>query len=180
MNILNACLVASLLAATPALADKKVEEEILQDFIERTTVSAKEIKNDDVSKCFSGTLYDVSIETEGPTYSSSLQDSLYVKKGDDLILITEPGTDAEMPALLDIVNPDFKLKSEDDGKALMRAIKVLFPSTFDDEIETRYEIDGGKWSLIVNDFFDDFSGFVFETDADGKITKVSRSLSIKG
>lgn len=100
--------------------------------------------------------------------------------GDQLTRISEPGTNAEMPGLPGVISPEFKLKSKDDGEAMPGALKKPFGSTFDQDVEHRVVRKGTTWSFITGDFFKKFSGDVFETDAEGKVTKVTRSLGIEG
>ena len=181
MRTVISFLFASLLAGPVLLGDiAKVEDAILKEFIENTSIKATALEDASLLKCFQASFYSAEIkmkESGGATYS---WDTIHAQTENGMATISEPGTNAEMPELLKLVNPSFRLKTKADGETMMKALKVLFESTFDDDVEARVLQEEGKWSFIVGDFFKKFSGFVIETDAEGTITKISRSLEIEG
>jgi hypothetical protein len=164
---------------TPLLANPKIEQAILKEISQNIKITSREIKDANVAKCFSGPIYTAEVDlTIGDVTSTSI--SSYIMKDDGVIEFTQPITDQEMPELHSIVNPEFRLKTKEDGEHLIKAMKVILGSAFDeDKVEPHFVQNGSTWSMIIDTFFKDFSGFIFETNVDGKITKISRSLHIK-
>ncbi len=173
------CFVFSVISIAPGLANPRIEQAILKKVNEQTKVTAREVKDASVAKCFSGPIYktEVKYNLNQATYFDK---SIYTIKKDDVIEIAVPSTNSEMPELQGIVNPEFKLKTKEDGESLIKAMQALFGSTFKaDKVETHFVQNGTTWTLITGTFLKEFSGYTFETNSDGKITKISRALGIK-
>lgn len=168
--------VISLMSSVPVLADAEVEEFVKDEIVKNIEVTAEKYDDEKVRKCFSGTFYKVEIKTPQPGGGSVTVGGLYLKDEEGVRSVPKPMTTAEMPQLLAIANPNFKLRTAEDGKTIQGALTTLYPSAVDDDVEQRVLQNGTTWSLIMDDFFDDFSGFVIETDEQGKITQISRNL----
>ncbi|NNC90820.1 MAG: hypothetical protein HKN82_20385 [Akkermansiaceae bacterium] len=182
MNILRTLLALSLLAAASARGDEeksRIEEAILQDIMKNTKVSVETLEEAALAKCFAAPFYRATIASQSGS-GSMKRKAVYAKTGDGLQKISDPGTDAEIEGLADMVNPAFALKAEADGETMMTAFKTLFPGCFDDKVDPRISRDGTKWEFIADSFFKRFSGFEVTTDPAGKISSIKRSLNING
>jgi adenine specific DNA methylase Mod len=51
-------------------------------------------------------------------------------KDEGFIQLTEPGINKEMSELHSMVNPEFRLNNKEDGEHLIKAMQVLFESTY--------------------------------------------------
>jgi hypothetical protein len=183
MNIktLTTYFLVSVILVSPLLANPKFKQAVLKEIIQNTKVTAQEIKNASVAKCFSGSIYQTEVNTKmDQPYACYIYNTFYVMKDEDLIEIAWPKNHEKMSNLQSIVNPEFRLKTKEDGEHLINAMKVLFETAYDeDEVEPHFVQNGSTWSMITGNFFENFEGFIFETNADGKITKISRTLDIK-
>ncbi|NNM30313.1 MAG: hypothetical protein HKO57_12400, partial [Akkermansiaceae bacterium] len=147
--------------------------------IQNTKVSVEPLKDAALAKCFAVPMHRATITTKDGS-GSMQRKAIYAKTGDGLQKVTDPGTDAEIAGLADMVNPAFALKTDADGETMMAAFKAIFPRQFDDKVEPRVVRDGTKWEFIADKFFKKFSGFEVTTDAAGKISSIKRSLDIAG
>jgi hypothetical protein len=170
---------ASVISFSPVIANPKLEQAILKQIIQNTEVTAQEIKDANVAKCFSVQLYTTKIKHTDDNGISTTS-FLYIMKDDAVFNNTAPRTSKEMPELHSIVNPEFRLKTKEDGEHLIKAMKVIFKKNFDGEYdgqnEPHFVQNGTTWTMVNYTFGKTFYGFTFETNADGKITKISRSI----
>jgi hypothetical protein len=168
---------ASGIFVSPLLANPKLEQAILKEINQNTEITAQEIKDASVDKCFAGPIYTTIVDMLKKSHNLG---ALYGMKDDGVVEITDPGSNEEMPKLQSIVNPEFRLKTKEDGEHLINAMHALYERAFIiDKVEPHFVQNGLTWSMIIGEMREDFHGFIFETNADGKITKISRSLEIK-
>jgi hypothetical protein len=100
---------------------------------------------------------------------------------DDLKDVTLPEANADMPALQALVKPDFKLKTDADGKAFEEALDLLYPVDVRyDEKRKAVKHAGTEWVFIRGTFIADFKGLVVTTDAEGTVKSIKYSREIKG
>lgn len=136
------------------------------------------VSNPAVDRVFSAPIYDIKIiihQGQG-TQSSHVT---VARVGSDLIEMSNPGTNAELPNVRKLISPKFKLKTDADGQALQIAIDAIDPIRFHgDEKDKAVRHQGNEWTLIRGSFFKKHSGYVFTTDASGQITGVRYSLDI--
>jgi len=93
---------------------------------------------------------------------------------------TLPAATADFPALKALVRPDFKLKSDADGKMFEAALDLLYPpDTRYDEKRKAVRHAGTQWTFIRGMFIGDYKGLVVTTDANGTITSIQYSREIK-
>jgi hypothetical protein len=94
----------------------------------------------------------------------------------EVFQISFPGSDEDMPWLLDMVKEDFRLSDENDAKLFESALDAIFPvSSFDEEKKEHLLIDG-KWFFVRGDFFDSKTAVIVTNDSSGKITSISYKL----
>jgi hypothetical protein len=71
------------------------------------------------------------------------------------------------PEFIQALNPDFKLKTEEDGVKLR---SLLFK--FDDESRGEFFTVEDKWYFIKSEFFEDISVYVVSVDGEGNILNI--------
>lgn len=106
-------------------------------------------------------------------------ETIVARSGDKLVSVGRPSSDADMPDFPKMLNPAFKLKSDSDAKDMQAAMDVVYPIIGDDDKKAAtVRHSGTQWTFIRGKFFNNFLGFVFETDANGTITSAKFSLKI--
>ena len=110
----------------------------------------------------------------------STSNAIYAKTKNGLLEITRPSTNAEMPELLQIVKPSFRLNSDTDGLTMLSALKSLYKHKrrHRDRFEPHMIQKDRTWYFIFGTFFKKFSGVVMETDVNGKINSIKWGLGI--
>jgi hypothetical protein len=95
------------------------------------------------------------------------------------VSVTRPSTDADLPDFLTMLNPGFKLATEDDARTLQQALDVAYPiiGSGDKKAETNRRA-GNEWIFVRGIFFDKKMGYVFQTDPSGRIVSVKYSLKL--
>ena len=139
-------------------------------------VEPSPITGEALEKVFSAKFYQVKVGLKGGG------DMLLVaaRVGDSLSEVSMPGTTSDMVDLKALVKPDFKLKTDADGKAFEAALDLLYPpDTRYDEKRKAVQHAGTQWTFIRGEFIDNFKGLVVTTDADGAITSIKYSREIK-
>ncbi len=127
-------------------------------------------------KVFSALFYQVtiSIKTDDGT---QIQQVIVAHVGDALLSISRPSSDADMPNFVKMLNPDFKLKTDDDAKSMQAALDSAYPViTDDDKKAEKFRRTGNQWVFARGKFFNDDLGFVFQTDDSGTITSAKFTL----
>jgi hypothetical protein len=130
-----------------------------------------------LEKVFGARFFAVSVSVAG---EANIKTLVAAKVGDDLSDVNVPSATSEMPTLKALVKPDFKLKTDADGKTFEAALDVLYPpDTRYDEKRKAVRHSGTQWTFIRGLFIGDFKGLVVTTDADGTITSIGYSREIK-
>lgn len=106
-------------------------------------------------------------------------ETIVARSGDKLVSVGRPGTDTDMPDFPKMVSPSFKLKSDADAKDMQAALDVAYPIIGDDDKKAAtFRHSGTQWTFVRGKFFNNYLGFVFDTDANGTITSAKFSLKI--
>jgi len=165
-----------------------IEEHVKADIAKRTSINASPIQDVGILTCFAFEAYDVEIKTKQHDHSYVTTNEVHIKTntGMQKIPYRRPGEDVEIPEMLPLIKPGFKLMTQADGVAMLSALKALYKRTRssfsdDDDKEPEFVQKGTTWYFIMDQsyFSGKLDGFVFVTDSVGKITKVSYSLNIK-
>lgn len=107
------------------------------------------------------------------------QELIAMKLGSKLVSASTPGTDKELPDFPKMLSPDFRLKSDADGKALQSALDALYPIIGDDDKKAeKFTHSGNHWTFVRGKFFEKNMGFEFTTDGEGKITAAKYVLKL--
>lgn len=94
----------------------------------------------------------------------------------DVLDLNYKGTNAILTDYLTLIKDDFVLDSEEKASLLGNAFHKTYPYKFK-KIVKPVKIKTG-WIVPLGKFFKNYSGLVFTTDENGKITLVEFSLSI--
>lgn len=104
---------------------------------------------------------------------------IVARSGSRLVKVDCPPTDDAAPLIAKLLSPSFRLRADQDGIVLQRALDVALPIASDAERKTAtFKRDGNQWSFVRNHFFGAPSGFVFTTDAKGAITSAKYLLKL--
>jgi hypothetical protein len=96
-----------------------------------------------------------------------------VRIGDNLVSLSRPSGDSDVPEIQKMLNPDFKLRTDADATALQEALDTAYPIVSDDDKPTKaFRHSGQTWIFVRGNFIDRKLGFIFETDAKGAIKSV--------
>jgi len=129
-------------------------------------------------RVFSLPVYHVKVVIQQGEGTSST-DMVLARSGDKLISVDRPGTDSDMPDFPKMLNPSFKMQNDDGAKELQKALDLLYPIIGSEDQKTEaFSHAGNQWTFIRGKFFDHHMGFIFETDASGKITSAKYSLKL--
>ena len=90
--------------------DSLIAEQIKQAIMENMQIKASPIHDLGIKKCFSVKAYSVEILTK-EVNGTSKQSAIYVKTENGVMEVDKPSTDAELPELLKMIKPNFKLKT---------------------------------------------------------------------
>ena len=165
-------------APRPGADRAPIEDQIKKTLFENTTVKAAEIQDLGIATCLSARVYKIEI-TMGKNQQRGATNTIYAVTAKNLLEIDKPSTNADMPELLALVKPSFKLSDETAGLTMLSAFKAMYPPMGMNETTPRVIHKGKTWSFILGKFFENFSGFVVQTDATGKIVKIAYVLGIK-
>lgn len=129
-----------------------------------------------LGKVFSAIIYHVKVIASDGSYANTV----VARTGDQITMVTIPGTTTDMQDLVKLFKPDFTLKSEADSHLMQDALDVMYPidTTFNkDDINAKaIRHAGSQWTFIRGKFFDHFRGFIITTDNSGKVTAVKWTL----
>ena len=132
-----------------------------------------------LAKVFAVPFYKVKMiikDDEGGTETSEF---IAARVGAQLINVTAPSTDGDLPKFLKMIDPKFKLAADADATALQQTLDVLYPPFNDEDKKTvKFTHGGNQWTFVRGTFFDSKKGYVFTTGADGTITGVKYLLKL--
>ena len=94
----------------------------------------------------------------------------------EVLDLNKSGTESTLPGYLKLIKDDFVLDSEEKASQLANAFHKAFPYKFK-KIVKPVKVNHG-WVVPLGKFFKKYSGLVFTTDEEGKITLVEFVLSI--
>ena len=134
------------------------------------------LTGDALGKVFAGIFYSVNVV--GSDGSSSK--AVVARTGDDIAIVSIPGSTTDMPDVVKLLKPGFTLKSDADAKVFQDALDLLYPidTTFNkDDLNAKgIRHTGAQWIFVRGKFFDHFKGLIVTTDPAGKITGVKWTL----
>jgi hypothetical protein len=167
------------IASVPSLAQSLTDDEkafLDKHMPEVVKVEPARLNDAGFLKVFSALFYQVtiSIKTDDGTQT---QQVIVAHAGDTLVSISRPGSEADMPNFVKMLNPDFKLKTDDDAKTMQSSLDTIYPLITDDEKKAeKFRHTGNQWVFARGKFFNDDLGFVFQTDDSGTITSAKFTL----
>jgi hypothetical protein len=168
--------------APMALGDAPTDDQafVTQHVSDVVAVTPTRIADPTVTKVFSAPIYSLDISINQGENGTSDQKQLAARIDDKLVAISRPGTDEDCPGILKMFNPSFTLQSDDDAKTLQTALDLAFPTATDDDKKlVAFRHSGQDWTFIRGAFLNNkVLGFIFTTDAQGKITAAKFSLEI--
>jgi len=168
-----ACFAAAVFSTAVARAGQlSPDERAFFDKHVSDVIQIEPTKIDDpaVVKVFATPFYKVSLVVKDAD-GEMRQELILARAGDKLVGTSGGHTDADLPQLVQMFNPAFTLKTDADGKTLLRALETVYPtSNSDDRKLQTVKRSGKQWTVVRGKFFDSKMGYVFTTDAGGKIT----------
>lgn len=131
-------------------------------------------------KVFSAPFYKVKITIKQGDGGMQTQDLVVARADDKLVSVDRPGTDGDLPAFAKMLNADFKLKTDDDAKALQDALDAIYPIVMDNDKKLEaVKHNGNQWTFVRGAFIGNkVLGFIFEVDPSGAVKSVKFSLQI--
>jgi len=173
----------SLLALVLVLAPQLRADDAADDqaFFDRQTskfikLQPKRLTADAIAKVFSAAMYSVTVVTS----DGGSTNSVVARTGDDIAIISIPGTTTDMPDFVKLIKADFTIKADADAHVFQDALDGMYPidSTFnkDDLNAKAIRHSGNQWIFVRGKFFDHFRGFIVTTDDGGKVTGVKWTL----
>lgn len=168
------------LSAMTALAASPEEQAFLDKHVSDVVqVTPKRIDDAAVAKVFAAPIYELNIAISSGEGGNMTTKQTAARVDQKLAALSRPGTDGDCPMIQKMVNPAFMLKTDADGKTLQSALDQVFPPVTDDEKKAvAFHHAGNDWTFVRGTFFGKFMGFVFTTDAQGKIIAVKFSLKL--
>jgi hypothetical protein len=129
-------------------------------------------------KVFSTPFYSVKV-TIGPADGGAMTTLVVARIDDKLVSVDRPSTDADLPEFPKMLNPAFKLKTNDDAKMLQQALDVAYPIIGrDDEKAKSFRRSGSRWIFVRGVFFESKLGYVFDVDSSGVVKSVKFMLKL--
>ena len=161
--------------------DVDIKKEIMEYVSSRLEVGEvgediEKIKEPALSTCFAFPFYKTEITIPDVVYREKI---VCGSTDTGLVILSRPSRTKALPELFELLNPEFTLKNEEDGQAMLSSIQAIYPHTFDDGFAPRVEKRGKQWVFIIGTFFEKFDGFTASTDEQGKILSIGRSLNIE-
>ncbi len=131
-----------------------------------------------MQEVFAAPVYQVKIfiggDDSGPTTSL-----VVARVGDKLVSVNVPSSDADMPGLLAMLKPGLKLSTTAEASMVQQALDTICPILMSSDKKLKgFSHQGTTWHFVRGEFFESKSGFVFETDAEGKVTAVKYLLRL--
>ena len=162
----------------PGVKPETIEMEIIKGLSADIKVSegVEKIQEPALSTCFASPFYLAEIEIGELVWRQKVS---FARTNKGMVMIPKPGTEKKLPELLELLNPEFTLKTEEDGQSMLSALKAIYPSYVDDDFTPRMEKRGNQWVFIFDKFFKKLSGIAVVTDEQGRILRIGRSLSIQ-
>jgi opacity protein-like surface antigen len=145
-------------------------------------VEPSRLSDSSLERVFQAPFYKVTITINQGESGTQTMDLTVARVGQELVDVSLPGTNQDLPQFKKMLKPDFKLKTDKDAKDLQAALDILYPisSSFGGEDAKAKAIkhSGKQWTFVRGVFFKKNKGFSFTTDANGTITDVKYSLEL--
>jgi len=133
-----------------------------------------------LTKVFATPFYKIKLgikQADGQMDSS--QSLIAVKLDDKLVDLSTPSSDADVPMMVKMFDPKFKLLADADAQTVQKCFDILYPPFMEEEKKIiKFSHKGNDWTFIRGKFFDTFSGYVITTNADGSVKTVKFSLKL--
>jgi len=149
-----------------------------QHISEIVRIEPKRMADPAMLKVFAVPIYEVTI-TIHEADSTNTSSIIVAHVGSQLVSVSRPSTDADLPHVLKMMNPGFRLTSAEDARMLQQVLDAIYPIIgSDDKKAETHRRTGNQWIFVRGVFFGKSQGFVFEIDASGAIVAVKYSLKI--
>lgn len=174
--------VLAFLLPSIALAQLSSDDQAYFDkhFADMVQVEYTPLTGGGIDKVFSAPLYRVHLTIEaGP--ESQTADTIAAKTDSKIVTICSPSTDEDLPQMKTLINPQFKLNTDDDGKAFESALEVMDPVptiNLTDAQGKATSHQGNQWTFARGSFIGHHKGYVVRTDDQGTVTSVKYSLNL--
>lgn len=184
MKMLTKTLILILLAAGLTMGTASGDEHaaLKAKFLENIQVEIEPLKTDALGEVFQQPVYQFEVqlfETESVLFGQSRDFTAY-ETGDGVAQILVPSTNEELPWLMTLIDPGFRL-SEETAPQMEAALRAVMPERFfemdhDDEVIVALP---GEWRFVTGTFFDNLKGFILTVNDDGQVTGAVYSLNIE-
>jgi hypothetical protein len=149
-----------------------------QHISEIVSIEPKRLADPAMLKVFAAPIYEVTI-TIREADSTNTNRIVVAHVGSELVNVSKPSTDTDLPDVLKMMNPGFRLASAEDALVLQQALDTAYPiSGSDDKKAKTYRRTGNEWIFVRGVFFGKSKGFVFEVDAGGAIVAAKYVLKL--
>ena len=132
-----------------------------------------------VVKVFATAFYTLNVDIDVGDGGTSANSAIVARQDDKLVSIHRPSTDGDCPAILQMIRPDFRLKTDNDARVVQAALDAVFPIIgSSDQKAKNFKHAGHQWKFIRGEFFDAKMGFLVTTDNSGAVTGVQFVLKL--
>lgn len=129
-------------------------------------------------KVFSTPFYCVKVLIKASDGEQS-SDVVLARLDGKLVSVGRPSSDVDLPEFPKLLNPAFRLKTDDDAKVLQQALDTAYPIIGNDNKKAKsFRRAGDQWILVRGVFFDDQLGFIFTVDPTGAVKSVKFVLRL--
>lgn len=150
-----------------------ITDEIIDEISESTTVLTREIRTPQISACFSGIIYKVSVKTKIGVMELNSNSKVYAGFVNRVINISKPEKRGEFPELLKVLSADFRLDSHDNGRVMLNALNAIYSSDYLFKSNgSTFENRDNYWEFLLSSSGEKFT---MEADENGKIISVHYS-----
>ena len=150
-----------------------------EHWLSQVKLQVRPINAPALSKVFAGGVYEVTTTKELGGGGTSEERQRVVFDGKQFAPIEQPGTNQDFPFLLNLIKSEFRLATQSQAKQFEAALDALYDGISVGDEPKQIKQQGNQWIFVRGKFFEDLSGYILTTKADGKITKVAYSLKIK-
>ncbi|MCP4176172.1 MAG: hypothetical protein GY756_00220 [bacterium] len=157
-----------------------VNKKITDDILKQIEISVTPIHTKALSEVFSAKFYKAKININYPgSPFLSLDYAIVYNLNNQIHYFAMPTSNQKLTQMLSIINKNFRLKGTTISHTLLEdALDALEPIGTRDLSTQKIQKNGNKWIYIRSKFFDHYSGYIFYTDNNGKITNIEYSMSI--
>lgn len=152
-----------------------ITDEIIDEISESTTVLTREIRTPQITACFAGIIYKVSVKTKIGVMELNSNSKVYAGFVNRVINISKPEKRGEFPELLKVLSSQFKLDSNDNGRVMLNALNAIYSADYLFKSNgSTFEKHDKSWEFLLS-----ASGekFTMKTDKSGRVISVFYSNS---